>query len=155
MKGFFNEDNERMNYKDYITLMFIIIIYGILSFYRLGSFKNPNTFQNFKAMDSVIIKFDKLEDIIKMKVFNGDKNAVYQIYTSLDNKKYNFVTSVVGEGSFAWDDLRIVSKGKYLKLLFLEDSSLGEISFYDNNKKRMMIRYIMSLMTKINKLIVY
>ena len=136
MKKFFNEDNARMNYKDYITLMFIIIIYGILSFYRLGSFNNPNTFQNFQAMNSVIIKFDKLEDIIKMKVFNGDKNAVYQIYTSLDNKKYKFVTSVVGEGSFAWDDLRIVSKGKYLKLLFLEDSSLGEISFYDNNKKR-------------------
>ena len=29
MKKFFNEDNARMNYKDYITLMFIIIIYTI------------------------------------------------------------------------------------------------------------------------------
>lgn len=152
MKKFFNEDNARMNYKDYITLMFIIIIYGIFSFYRLGSFNNPNTFQNFQAMNSVIIKFDKLEDIIKMKVFNGDKNAVYQIYTSLDNKKYKFVTSVVGEGSFAWDDLRIVSKGKYLKLLFLEDSSLGEISFYDNNKKRINIKDIKYKDKKINTL---
>ena len=142
MKIFFSEKNEIMNCKDYITMIIIIILYGILSFYKLGSFENPNTFQDFKATDTLIIEMTNIENIVKMKTFNGSKNSEYQIYVSDDNKKYQYVTQILGEGSFAWDELRILTKGKYLKLLFIEDSSLGEIALYDNNKNQIDIKNI-------------
>lgn len=142
VKAYLNEDNKKLTYKDYFTILVIIIVYGLISFYNLGSKTSPNTIQTFSKMDSLIIELKTKEDIIKMKVFNGDKNAEYQIYVSDDNKKYHYVTKILGEGSFAWDDLRIITKGKFLKLLFIEDSSVGELALYDNNQKQISINNI-------------
>lgn len=135
IESFINEENKKLNYKDYLTLLTIIIIYGFISFHNLGSMTNPNTFHNFSKTDSLVIELNKKEDIIKMKSFNGDKNAEYQVYVSDDNKKYHYVTKITGEGAFAWDDIRLITRGKYLKFLFTEESSLGEIALYNNSKK--------------------
>lgn len=140
LKTYLNEDNITLNYKDYLTMFAIVLIYGLISFYNLGSMTNPNTIQTFSKADSLIIELLKKEDIIKMKVFNGDKNAEYQVYTSDDNKKYHYVTQITGEGAFAWDDIRVATKGKYLKLLFTEESSLGEIALYNNSKDLIKIK---------------
>lgn len=140
IKSFLNEENIKLNYKDYIILSIIVIIYGLISFYNLGSMKNPNTFHKFSKMDSLIIELDQKDDIIRMKAFNADINADYQVYVSDDNKKYQYVTVVRGEGVFTWEDIRLATRGKYLKILFLEDSSLGEIALYNNNKELIKIK---------------
>ncbi len=140
VKSFLNEENKKINYKDYLVILVIIIVYGIISFYRLGSMTNPNTIESFTKTDSLIIELSEKDDIIKMKTFNGDKNAEYQVYVSDDNKKYRYVTKIEGEGSFAWDDIRLLTRGKYLKLLFTEDSSLGEIALYNNSKEQIKIK---------------
>lgn len=135
LKNFLNEPNTKLNIKDYIALGIILIAYSVISFINLGSTINPNTFLRVEKTDKVIIKLKNQEDIIKMKIFNGECNAKYQLYSSTDGKKYTYINDYVGTGALSWQEERIISKGKYIKILFLAKSSIGEIAFYNNNKE--------------------
>lgn len=135
LKNFLNEQNTKLNIKDYIALGIILIAYSVISFINLGSTINPNTFLRVEKTDNIIIKLKNQEDIIKMKIFNGECNAKYQLYSSTDGKKYTYINDYVGTGALSWQEERIISKGKYIKILFLEKSSIGEIAFYNNNKE--------------------
>lgn len=135
LKNFLNEPNTKLNIKDYIVLGIILIAYSVISFINLGSTVNPNTFLRVEKTDKVIIKLKNQEDIIKMKIFNGECNAKYQLYSSTDGKKYTYINDYDGTGALSWQEERIISKGKYIKILFLAKSSIGEIAFYNNNKE--------------------
>lgn len=135
LKNFLNEPNTKLNIKDYIALGIILIAYSVISFINLGSTINPNTFLRVEKTDKVIIKLKNQEDIIKMKIFNGECNAKYQLYSSTDGKKYTYINDYDGTGALSWQEERIISKGKYIKILFLAKSSIGEIAFYNNNKE--------------------
>ena len=71
-----------LNIKDYIALGIILIAYSVISFINLGSTINPNTFLRVEKTDNIIIELKNQEDIIKMKIFNGECNAKYQLYSS-------------------------------------------------------------------------
>lgn len=135
LKSFLNEQNTKLNIKDYIALGIILIAYSVISFINLGSTINPNTFLRVEKTDNIIIELKNQEDIIKMKIFNGECNAKYQLYSSTDGKKYTYINDYVGTGALSWQEERIIAKGKYIKILFLEKSSIGEIAFYNNNKE--------------------
>lgn len=135
LKNFLNEPNTKLNIKDYIALGIILIAYSVISFINLGSTINPNTFLRVEKTDKVIIKLKNQEDIIKMKIFNGECNTKYQLYSSTDGKKYTYINDYDGTGALSWQEERIISKGKYIKILFLAKSSIGEIAFYNNNKE--------------------
>ena len=135
LKSFLNEQNTKLNIKDYIALGIILIAYSVISFINLGSTINQNTFLRVEKTDNIIIELKNQEDIIKMKIFNGECNAKYQLYSSTDGKKYTYINDYVGTGALSWQEERIISKGKYIKILFLEKSSIGEIAFYNNNKE--------------------
>ena len=135
LKNFLNEPNTKLNIKDYIALGIILIAYSVISFINLGSTINPNTFLRVEKTDKVIIKLKNQEDIIKMKIFNGECNTKYQLYSSTDGKKYTYINDYNGTGALSWQEERIISKGKYIKILFLAKSSIGEIAFYNNNKE--------------------
>lgn len=140
LKSFLNEQNTKLNIKDYIVLGIILIAYSVISFINLGSTINPNTFLRVEKTDNIIIELKNQEDIIKMKIFNGECNAKYQLYSSTDGKKYTYINDYVGTGALSWQEERIISKGKYIKILFLEKSSIGEIAFYNNNKEIIKIK---------------
>ncbi len=135
LKNFLNKPNTKLNIKDYIALGIILIAYSVISFINLGSTINPNTFLRVEKTDKVIIKLKNQEDIIKMKIFNGECNTKYQLYSSTDGKKYTYINDYNGTGALSWQEERIISKGKYIKILFLAKSSIGEIAFYNNNKE--------------------
>ena len=135
LKSFLNEQNTKLNIKDYIALGIILIAYSVISFINLGSTINQNTFLRVEKTDNIIIELKNQEDIIKMKIFNGECNAKYQLYSSTDGKKYTYINDYIGTGALSWQEERIISKGKYIKILFLEKSSIGEIAFYNNNKE--------------------
>ncbi len=140
IKDFLNEDNEKLNKKDYLVIGTIILIYTIISFINLGSMTNPNTFLRAEQTDKVIIELKNAEDIIKMKIFNGECNTKYQLYSSVDGKKYTYINDYNGSGALSWQEERIATKGKYIKILFLEKSSIGEIAFYNNSKELIEIK---------------
>lgn len=142
IKEFLNEDNEKLNKKDYLVLGIIVLIYTIISFINLGSMINPNTFLRTEQTDNVIIKLKNEEDIIKMKIFNGECNTKYQLYSSIDGKKYTYINDYNGSGALSWQEERIATKAKYIKILFLEKSSIGEIAFYNNSKEQVKIKNV-------------
>lgn len=142
IKNFLNEENKKLNIKDFTTIVVIIVVYSLLSFYRLGSTTSPNTFKDFQKDSSIVIELQKEDSIIKFKSFNGEKNAHYKVYISNDNKNYQYVTEVEGEGAFAWNEERLLTRGKYLKLTFTKNSTLGELALYNNYKEKININSI-------------
>lgn len=142
IKNFLNEENKKLNIKDFTTIAVIIVVYSLLSFYRLGSTASPNTFKDFQKDSSIVIELQKEDSVIKFKSFNGEKNAHYKVYISNDNKNYQYVTEVEGEGAFAWNEERLLTRGKYLKLTFTKNSTLGELALYNNYKEKININNI-------------
>lgn len=142
IKNFLNEENKKLNIKDFTTIAVIVVVYSLLSFYRLGSTASPNTFKDFQKDSSIVIELQKEDSIIKFKSFNGEKNAHYKVYISNDNKNYQYVTEVEGEGAFAWNEERLLTRGKYLKLTFTKNSTLGELALYNNYKEKININNI-------------
>lgn len=142
IKKFLNEKNEKLNIKDYITIFIILLIYGILSFINLGSYENPQSFFSFKNGDVIIFELEKYDDINHMMIFNGHNNSKYQVYTSMDNKDYTYINEIEGSGAFAWDKKDLLEKAKYIRFNFLNDSTLGEVAFYNNNGEYINIKSI-------------
>lgn len=152
IKEILNEENNKLNIKDYLILIFIVLIYTIISFINLGNTISPNTFFKIESTNQVVIELKQADDIIRMKIFNGNENAKYQIYTSLDGKNYKYINDYEGKGVFSWQSEKILSKGKYIKLLFLDDSSIGEIAFYNNKKEKIKIDEVLYKNKKVSSL---
>jgi dolichyl-phosphate-mannose--protein O-mannosyl transferase len=144
IRDFLNEDNKKLNKKDFIILGIIVLIYTIISFYRLGDTISPNTFYLANIDDELVIELNNPDDIIRMKIYNGYCNAFYSVYTSNDNINYDYVMDIEGSGAFSWDSNKILKKAKYLKLTFTSSSSLGEIALYNNSKEKISIKEITS-----------
>lgn len=150
IKKFFNQQGHNMELADYITLGIIVLFYTILSFINLGSTKNPQTFYTFSKNESVTLELQDVTDIIKMKLYNGEISGKYYLYASTDNKTYTYIKDINGNGSFSWNDERILIKAKYIKLTAkTEESNIGNISFYNNNKES--INIVKSKSSVVNK----
>lgn len=143
LNDIYNKETEKMTKLDYIIIILIMFLYGILSFINLGSNENPQTFQHLEQDDAIIIELEREEDLIRTKYFSGDLAGEFAIYSSLDNINYNFVTMVSSEGAFAWNENRIPTRAKYLKILSITESSLGEMAIYNNAKERVSIKKVL------------
>lgn len=144
--------DKKFNKIDLITIAVIVLLYSLLSFYRLGSNVSPNTFDRFKISDQLIIELVEPTDIIQIKVFSGEQNSKYSLYLSDDNIDYDYYTDVQGRGAFSWDIIKPKTKAKYIMLEFLDNSTLGEIALYDNAKEKIKIKSITHENKKINNL---
>ena len=140
IKKYLDEENKKWNIKDTITIIFIMFLYGIVSFYHLGDWKAPNTFISLKNKEEIVFELNKEEDITKIKSYNGLTPATYNLYYSLDGKKYDYIGRVEGKYCFTWNELFINEKAKYIKIESLKKANLGEIGFY--NKKLIPIKKI-------------
>ena len=48
--------DKKFNKVDLLTITIIVLLYSLLSFYRLGSNVSPNTFERFNKEDKLIIE---------------------------------------------------------------------------------------------------
>ena len=135
MISFFNEEVS-FHKKDILFVLFILFLYGILSFYRLGDLKGPNTFYRVSQGKDIDIEFREPIDVIRMKYFNGEVNSTFRLYVSDNGEDYTFVKDYKASGVFTWNDQRVAVKGKYFRITPTSDCSFGEIAFYDNSKTR-------------------
>ena len=142
IKTFLNENNEKLNIKDYITIFIILLIYGIISFINLGDYNSPQTFYSANLDDSITFELEKYDVIDYIMLFNGYNNSKYQIYTSLNNKDYTYINELDGNGAFAWDKRIISKKSKYVRISFKKDSTLGEVAFYNKDGNYLNIKSI-------------
>lgn len=145
-------DENKFNKVDLITIVVIIILYSILSFYKLGSNIAPNTFERFKKDERILIELTEPDDIIQFKLFNGEQNSNFQIFISSDNTNYEYSHNYIGNGALSWDIIKPKVKGKYILIIFNEDSTLGEIALYNNSKEKIKIDNISYNAEQIKKL---
>ena len=72
IKEFFSDNTRKMTKNDWIILGIIIFIYSIISFINLGSFKNPQTLEEFKKDNGVTLEIEgDAKYISKMRIYTG------------------------------------------------------------------------------------
>lgn len=134
IQTFFNEICS-FSKKDILTVLIIVLLYGILSFYKLGNLHSPNTFYRINKGEELIFEFERDETIKDIKLYNGERTSKFTIYTSLDNENYEEYFSMNPKGVFTWNDIQINRESKYIKFKITEDTSLGEVAFYNQENK--------------------
>ncbi len=127
--------------KDFLIIGIITFLYGILSFINLGSFTNPNTFIDIDANEEVLIELENETYVAKLKFFTGEKGENYELLLSNDNITYESSNNLESS-AFAWTESKVLESAKYLRLIPQEDSSLGEIAFYNNSQEQIKIKKI-------------
>lgn len=120
---------------DIITLVVIIIIYGFLSFNRLGDLKSIDTFNQYKYNDQIVFSFPENTNITSIKYFVGNLDQKIAIYELTDNQEYNYLYTLEPFGVFTWNQDYFNSSSNQLVLMPYGDIVIGEVAFYDNNNK--------------------
>ena len=95
------EQDVKLTKIDFIILILIVLFYGMFSFYRLGSFDNPNSFvtggtYTFSLAESM--------NIDKMRYFVGDEMEFIKVSYSVDGELYTEVKTIKDKYAFSWND---------------------------------------------------
>lgn len=120
--------------KDWIILGVIVFIYGVVSFWNLGSTVNPNTFIYKESNHDVLIYeiTGSVTGSLELRYFTGPEQGEYMILGSRDNKNYEMLGKTETDGYvLSWYDVILdpMDQIKYLKLVPTGNhSSLGEIA---------------------------
>ena len=131
------KDNTRkLSKPDWIIMGIMVLIYGILSFIRLGDTSAPNTYYTFQNVDdSIVVTLREKSDISSMRYYTGNNIGQIMLYTSIDGKNYDEITKLDIGSVFSWQDVTINSDAKYIKFVSeTSDATLGDIVFYDGYK---------------------
>ena len=124
---------KKINKIDWIIMGIMVLLYGILSFIRLGDTSVPTTYKTFAdGEDSVVITLKESSYVGKMRYYVGDGLGNITVSTSIDGKSYDDVTTIDIGGVFYWSDINIDRQTKYIR--FSGASSgvvLGEVAFYN------------------------
>lgn len=152
IKKVWNEESSKMTKWDYLILGIIVLLYAILSFTNLGSLKNPQTFYELDQKEEITFYFESRKDLIRMKIFNGELDGTYQIYTSVNDKDYIYISEIEGSGSFSWSEAKVLQQVTSIKVISQEQSTLGSITFYDNSQNKIPVAKISSSLTNKNNL---
>lgn len=133
LKDFKLSDNtKRLNKTDWIIMGIMVIVYGILSFIRLGDTVAPNTYKTFDYYDEEIITLDKEHEIGIMRYYTGNNLGEFSIFSSIDGKDYKEETSIKIDSVFTWQDISLYTNAKYIKFVANSNlATLGDIAFYD------------------------
>ena len=123
--------------KDILIILFITIVYSILSFINLGTIVEPQTFWKAENIsDTCTIKLDEVTYIDKMRIYVGPRSNEYDIYISNNGDEYSYLKTIEEKSVFSWNDIEINEELKFMRLT-AKDSNiyLGEIALYNYDNK--------------------
>ena len=129
--------NEKGDYhltaKDGLYMIIIIILYGILSFFNLGSMESPQTFWSTESGGSeIILDLGEVKEIRFLRQFTGARFGKYQIAISNDNINYSEIGELEQKKVFAWQDMEIGQSFRYLSIKEgSKKGEIGEVALYD------------------------
>lgn len=132
------KDNTRkLSKTDWIIMGIMVLIYGIISFIRLGDTNVPNTYQRFNNTgDFRIVTLVDKHDVSRMRYYTGNNLGEIDIYSSLDGKNYEKKTSIKVESVLSWQDITINTKANYIKFVATSSgATLGDVVFFDQYNK--------------------
>ncbi len=126
--------------KSTIILIAIIVAYTVLSFYRLGSMKNPQTYYNLKNTEQLIYVLPDNTIPTRMMFYSGNDLPYISIFLTNDINdlnSYKYDSSYDSVYVFSWHDVSFnddKTSYKYVVLQSYWDSTtLGELKIYDQD----------------------
>jgi hypothetical protein len=132
-KKFELSDNTRkLNKIDWIIMGVMVLIYGIISFIRLGDTVAPNTYYTFNNLgDEVVVSLTNEYNVRKLRYYTGYNLGEVSVLFSLDGINYNEEATIKIESVFSWQEQAFNAKAKYIKFVCNQDgSTLGDIVLY-------------------------
>lgn len=120
-------------------MIIVLIIYGILSFFHLGSMESPQTFwQAEHAEQQVILDLGQETEVSYLRELSGARFGDYQIAISSDNINYSEIGKLEQKKVFAWEDMQIDQSFRYLSITRGEKSgAIGEVALYDKEGNKL------------------
>lgn len=134
-----DEENKKLDKKDFKIIGVLVIIYSILALINLGSFKNPKTYYKFTYSGEDVgfkINGDK-QHISKMRYYTGAEVGTFMIMTSNDGYEYHNLKEFTSDSVFSWQDVEVDGDFQYIKFV-AEDvgSYIGDVQLYDTYGKK-------------------
>lgn len=124
--------NYTLTMRDLGIIICIMIIYGIISFINLGSFKSPQTFWDVRQQGSrAIIDLNQEVSISKIRHFSGASTGNYTLLLSNDGENFQEVATLEEPKVFTWSETDLPYMFRYLAIVAQDEGSLGEIVLYD------------------------
>lgn len=120
--------------KDAYCMLFILVLYTILSFFHLGSLENPQTFwQPEKDEQEVVLDLGEEKEVSKIRYYSGARVGTFELAISSDQKVFIPLTDLEEKKVFFWKDQEVNKTFRYLKVLAKGErkGSIGEIGLYD------------------------
>lgn len=118
---------------DFIILMIMVFLYGLFSFYHLGSFDNPNT---FVTKGEYTFSLENPTNIYKMRYFTGHDMDSIKVSYSKDGENYIELGEITNKYVFSWNDFEINENIQSIKLELSEKATLGEFSLYNTRGEK-------------------
>lgn len=125
-----------------ITIIVILIAYTILSFYKLGNNKNPQTYVNLKDNEQLTFRIDSDQIPKKMMIYSANDESNVSIffleeYKALDSYKYDTYFEIDYSNLFKWNEVYFNLDDYNYKYIMFESNKdttvLGEMKIYDES----------------------
>lgn len=128
--------------KSNIILIMILVLYTVLSFYKLGRNENPQTFANLKNWEQLTYKIDSDTIVDNLMVYIGNDLSYITVFLADEYKEYDtyeYDTSYDATFVFQWNKIKINKEKKKYSYIVLQSywdtTMLGEIKVYDDEGK--------------------
>lgn len=140
----YKQKNNRLTSKDMGPLLAIVIIYTIISFINLGSFKNPQTFWNAAQQKTAVISLGQPTEISKIRHFCGARFEDYNLYGAGEDGEFELIGDLTEEKVFKWVDTEVNKTYTYLKIEPKEEKEgyIGEIGVYNEQNQLVVLQNV-------------
>ncbi len=130
-----NDKTKKLNKYDWFVIGIMVLIYAIISFFRLGDMNVPQTYKSYENDgDSTIIVLKDAALINKIRYYVGNELGDITIYHSLDDDKYEEATTINIGSVLTWQDAYVNVYAKYIKIVANRaKTSIGDIALYNYN----------------------
>lgn len=133
--------------KSTIALIVIWVLYTILSFYKLGDNKNPQTFVNLKDKEQLTYIIDSKDAIISdLIIYTGNNLSYVTIFFAdeyLNYDTYVYDMSFEATSVFKWSKIAINEKTENYSYIVLQSyfdtTVLGEFKVFDQSGNEVML----------------
>lgn len=129
-----------LNRKDFLLLGILTLIYSVIAFYNLGSFRAPQTFWKPARMgESFYVDFGETKNIERVYYFGGIGKGKYEVDFSEDARIWENITNIYHEDSkiYIWNILKKSFRARYVKLTVTEAGArLNELVFFEKNSRK-------------------